>query len=71
MGKKVGLGKKQRSFADKISKGTGPRGEVCPTCQQIIRNIKVVRAMLSEKQSWAFDDRMQKVCKCNEKDILV
>ena len=71
MGKKVGLGKKQRTFADKIAKGTGPRGDVCPTCQQVIRNIKVVCAMKTEKQSWAFDDRMRKVCKCNEKEILL
>ena len=71
MGKKVGLGKKTRSFADKIAKGTGPRGEECPVCKQIIRNIKIVKAVRSDKSSWQFDESMAKVCKCNEKEFLV
>ncbi len=65
------MGKKKRTFADKVAKGTGPRGEVCPKCQAVIRNIKVVRAQRSEQNdSWRFVEAVEKVCKCNEKEFL-
>ena len=65
------MGKKQRSFSDKIAKGTGIRGEVCPVCGEVIREIKVVRAVRNEeKGSWRYVNSIKKVCKCNEKEIL-
>jgi hypothetical protein len=65
------MGKKQRSFSDKIAKGTGLRGKVCPVCEQVIRDIKVIRAARNEvKGSWRYVESIEKVCKCNEKEIL-
>jgi hypothetical protein len=65
------MGKKKRSFADKVSKGTGPRGEVCPKCETIKRVIKIVRAeKVDEKGSWRFVENVEKVCKCNEEELL-
>jgi len=65
------MAKKQRTFADKIAKGTGPRGEVCPQCGQVIKDIKIVRAIRNEVSgSWRFAESMAKVCKCNEQEAL-
>ncbi|RKZ31280.1 hypothetical protein DRQ36_02555 [bacterium] len=65
------MGKKQRTFMDKIAKGTGARGEECPVCQSVIRNIKIVRAVRNETSgSWRFVETVEKVCKCNEKELL-
>jgi len=65
------MGKKKRTFADKVAKGTGPRGEVCPKCENVIRMIKVVRAEKNEeKGSWRFAESVERVCKCNEQEIL-
>lgn len=65
------MGKKKRTFADKIAKGTGPRGDVCPKCEEVIRPIKVIRAYKSDvSDSWRYEKNMVKVCKCNEKEVL-
>ncbi len=65
------MGKKKRTFADKVAKGTGPRGEVCPECDTVKRIIKIVRAERDEeKGSWRFSENIEKVCKCNEKELL-
>jgi len=65
------VAKKQKSFTDKIAKGTGVRGQVCPVCEQVIREIKVIRAARNEeKDSWRFLESVEKVCKCNEKEVL-
>jgi len=66
------MGKRKRTFADKVAKGTGPRGEVCPNCEQVIRVIKTIKAeKVEENDSWRFVEKIQKVCKCNESEILV
>lgn len=65
------MGKKKRTFADKVAKGTGPRGEVCPKCEAVIRVMKIVRAEKDEeKDSWRFSENIEKICKCNEKELL-
>ena len=65
------MGKKQRTFADKIARGTGLRGEVCPKCGQVIRHIKVIKAARNEqKDSWRYIENIERVCKCNEQEIL-
>jgi len=65
------MGKKKRTFADKVSKGTGPRGEVCPECETVKRVIKIIRAEQDDsKGSWRFSEKMEKVCKCNETELM-
>ena len=65
------MGRKQRSFVDKISKGTGPRGEKCPVCGEIIQKIKMIRPYKAINGAWRYRETIAKVCKCNSKDILV
>lgn len=65
------MGKKKRTFADKVAKGTGPRGEVCPVCETVKRVIKIIRAEHDDsKGSWRFSENMEKVCKCNETELM-
>jgi hypothetical protein len=71
-GKGGDMGKrKTRSFVDKVAKGTGPRGTRCEICGEIIKNIKTIRPYKSKSGNWRYIEEMHKVCKCNEKEILI
>ncbi|MCD6417585.1 hypothetical protein J7M00_02225 [bacterium] len=65
------MARKQRTFADKIAKGTGPRGEKCPVCGEVIQAIMMVRPYKTEKGTWRYRKMMVNVCKCNAKEVLV
>jgi len=64
------MARKQRTFADKIAKGTGPRGEKCPVCGEVIQSIMVIRPYKTDKGNWRFTNEMARVCKCNSKEAL-
>ena len=62
--------RKQRTFMDKIAKGTGPRGERCPVCGEIIQLIKIIRPYKTPSGNWRYREFVAHVCKCNEKEML-
>ncbi|MCD6594940.1 hypothetical protein J7L68_04610 [bacterium] len=64
------MARKQRTFSDKISKGTGPRGEKCPVCGEVIQTVKIIRPYKAENGSWRYIEEMVNVCKCNSKEML-
>ena len=64
------MGKKDRTFASKVAKGAVEHGEKCPVCGDTFHLLKVVSTMdVPEKKSYRFQEKMVKVCKCNEKEI--
>ncbi|RKZ33862.1 hypothetical protein DRQ33_03360 [bacterium] len=65
------MARKKRTFMDKIAKGTGPRGEKCPKCGEILQAVKIVRPYKTDKGSWRYLEEMVRVCKCNQKELLV
>ena len=65
------MARKQRSFMDKIAKGTGPRGEKCPKCGEVIQAVKMVRPYKTENGNWRYRETIVNVCRCNQKDVLV
>jgi len=64
------MARKQKTFMDKIAKGTGPRGEKCPQCGEIIQAVKMIRPYKTEKNAWRYRATMLSVCKCNAKEAL-
>ncbi len=65
------MARKQRTFTDKIAKGTGPRGEKCPVCGEVIQTVMTVRPYKSKNGNWRYRKAMANVCKCNSKEVLV
>ncbi len=64
------MARKQRTFMDKIAKGTGPRGEKCPKCGEVIQAVMMIRPYKSAKGTWRYKEVMVNVCKCNQKEVL-
>ncbi len=65
------MARKMRTFADKIAKGTGPRGEKCPVCGEVIQAVVMIRPYKSENGNWRYRKTTANVCKCNSKEVLV
>jgi len=64
------MGKKKRTFADKVRKSSAPKGEVCSVCGEEKKLIKVVAAFRTEDgKSYKFSEKMVSVCKCN-RDVV-
>ena len=62
---------KDRSFAAKVAKATGGKsGNHCPQCGEAYSTVQLVVSEKSvAKQSWKFNDRLVRVCKCNEAEV--
>ncbi len=50
------------------SKGTGKI--ICPVCNTEIKQVKMIRAKVSDKGTWSPSYGIESVCKCNEKELL-
>lgn len=60
---------KGKTFADKIAKKD--RTIHCPKCGEVLKEIKLVRSVFSEKtNSWKFNTKLVDMCNCNKKDII-
>jgi len=60
---------KKQDFASKIAK-TQRKSEGCPTCGDVYSFVKKEKAYFSESSnSWKYEMRSFKVCKCNEKEV--
>ncbi|MFQ5605681.1 MAG: hypothetical protein ACE5HS_20620 [bacterium] len=62
---------KDRSFAAKVAKATSEgKGHHCPECGELLTAVKVVISEKSEtKNSWKFNQKLVRVCKCNEAEV--
>ena len=64
------MGKKDRTFANKMAQGVVDYDEKCPVCGEAFKLIRVIASMKTpEKNSYRFKENMVKLCKCNEKEI--
>ncbi len=61
---------KGKTFADKAMKGQLLKKAVCDQCNTELQYFKVIRPETSSKGSIRFEDRMVKVCKCNESEVF-
>ena len=60
---------KKQDFAAKLAK-TQRKLESCQTCGDVYTFIKKEQAYFSESSnSWKYEMRSIKVCKCNEKEV--
>lgn len=57
-----------KGFASKTEKALQDKHKVCPVCGGDIVRVKHVQT-LSGDNSIRFNERMVKVCKCNQSDI--
>ena len=61
---------KDQSFAAKVAKASSTGGNHCPECGELSVPVKMVVAEKSEsKNSWKFNQKFVRVCKCNEAEI--
>ncbi|HEY9166374.1 MAG TPA: hypothetical protein VIS48_09455 [Candidatus Kryptonia bacterium] len=61
---------KTTSFAEKAAKAiAGKRGSECPKCGEILQAVLVISAEKSQKASYKYNQKLVKVCKCNEKEV--
>ena len=62
---------KDRSFAAKVAKAlSGKGGTHCPECGEVLSSVKLVVSEKSEStNSWKFNTRLVRVCKCNEAEV--
>ncbi|MGC8594896.1 MAG: hypothetical protein ACP5MI_04755 [Candidatus Kryptoniota bacterium] len=61
---------KTTSFAEKAAKSLqGKKGVECPKCGETIQNVLVVSSEKSESNTFRYNKKFVKVCKCNEKEI--
>lgn len=62
---------KDRSFAAKVAKATTVKsGNHCPQCGVAYSTVQLVVSEESAvKQSWKFNSRLVRVCKCNEAEV--
>jgi hypothetical protein len=60
---------KDRSFASKVAKSQHLTTRHCPKCGEEVSYVKVVET-IKTAESWRFKDRLQLICKCNEKEIM-
>ncbi len=61
---------KSQTFADKLSKGQRKSRVICPKCNTEFSYILHVTSEKSQKTgAYRFNQRQERVCKCNEKQI--
>lgn len=62
---------KDRSFAAKVAKAlSGGGGSHCPECGELLTSVQLVTSEKSEtKDSWKFNQKLVRVCKCNEAEV--
>jgi len=62
---------KDASFMAKIAKATSaPKGDHCPECGELLSPVQLVVAEKSTvKNSWRFNQRFVRVCKCNQAEV--
>ena len=60
---------KKQDFASKVAKAQ-KGGESCPVCGDVYSFVKKEQSYFSEStQSWKYETKNYKVCKCNEKEV--
>lgn len=57
-----------KGFASKNDKAMKDKHKVCPVCDGDIVRVKHVQTV-SEENTIRFNEKMVKVCKCNQSDI--
>lgn len=62
---------KDQSFAAKVAKGSATdSGNHCPTCGESFNMVKLIVSEKDEiKNSWKFNQRFVRVCKCNHAEV--
>lgn len=62
---------KDRSFAAKVAKAlSSDDGKHCPECGESFSTVKLVVSENSKaKNSWKFNQRLVRLCKCNEAEV--
>ncbi len=62
---------KDSSFAAKVAKASAePSGDHCPTCGEMLSIVQLVASEKSAaRDSWKFNEKFVKVCKCNHAEI--
>jgi hypothetical protein len=62
---------KDRSFAAKVAKAlSSSDGNHCPECGEALSTVRLVVSEKQEnKNSWKFNQKFVRVCKCNEKEV--
>jgi len=64
------MAKKVASFADKVAKDAKKVVETCPKCGAPLLTAKLVVSRKDDtKNSWRFNTKSVKVCKCNDKEV--
>jgi hypothetical protein len=61
---------KVQSFSDKVAKAQQTSKVECPQCGGVITYVKVVAPVLTEKGSYRFRPKVEKVCKCENSNLL-
>ena len=62
---------KAKTFADKVSKATQDFTTHCPKCGESIAPAKIITSEKSTKtDAWRFNEKLVKLCKCNENEII-
>lgn len=60
---------KKQDFASKVAKAQ-KSGESCQVCGDVYSFVKKEKSYFSEStQSWKYETKNYKVCKCNEKEV--
>ncbi|RMF62908.1 MAG: hypothetical protein D6743_11440 [Calditrichaeota bacterium] len=62
---------KDQSFAAKVAKASAERqGDHCSTCGEVLTPVRLVVSERSDtKNSWRFNQRLVRVCKCNYAEV--
>lgn len=61
---------KDKSFAAKIAKSTGATVSHCPECGEAFRTLQIIDTIRNEKDTgYKFQERFERVCKCNENQL--
>jgi hypothetical protein len=64
------MAKKVASFADKVAKDAKKVVETCPVCGTPIQIAKLVVSKKDpSKDTWRYNTRSVKICKCNEREV--
>lgn len=62
---------KIKTFADKMAKSAQDLSKHCTKCGESIATVKLVTSERSEKtKAWRFKNKLVRVCKCNEAEII-
>ena len=63
------MAKKQKTFAEKALGGKSGV-PICPKCGQSFEPVMVINSeKKSDSNAWKFSKTIEKVCKCNEKEV--